>query len=62
MIINHTFALSYVMIAFLCLGAALIGGLLVVMHIRHRYSPNLIAVLAGALLCFLLLEALPALT
>ncbi len=31
--------------------------LAVSMHVRHKYSPNLI----GALLCFVLLEAIPAL-
>jgi hypothetical protein len=40
----------------------LIGGLLVSMHLRHRYQPSLIGVLIGALFCFLLLEALPAIT
>ncbi|WP_181153546.1 hypothetical protein [Burkholderia multivorans] len=49
---------SYVMIAFAILGAAAIGGLLAAMRAKHRYHPNLI----GALMCFLLIEALPALT
>jgi hypothetical protein len=50
------------MVAFIALGLLLIGGVLVVMHRRHRYEPNLVAALIGAFCCFLLLEALPALT
>jgi hypothetical protein len=53
--------LSVAMIAFVVLSALLIGALLVMMHLRHRYQPNLIGVLIGALLCFVLLETLPAL-
>ena len=49
------------LIAFVSLSAALIGVLGVAMHRRHRYQPNLIGVLIGALLCFVLLETLPAL-
>lgn len=56
--INHTFELSYMMIAFAVIGVIVIGGLLAAMHLKHKYHPNLI----GALLCFLLIEALPALT
>jgi hypothetical protein len=62
MAIHGTFEFSYVMIGFLCLGLVLIGGLLVTMRLRHKYHPNLIGALIGAMLCFLLLEALPALT
>ncbi|RDK04444.1 hypothetical protein [Paraburkholderia lacunae] len=62
MIIHDTVEISYAMIAFTCLGLVLIGGLLVAMRLRHRYHPNLIGALIGAMLCFLLLEALPALT
>ncbi|HZZ12184.1 MAG TPA: hypothetical protein VFE79_15970 [Paraburkholderia sp.] len=62
MVIHDTTAISYVMIAFTCLGLLLIGGLLVMMRLRHRYQPSLIGALIGAMLCFLLLEALPALT
>ena len=36
----------------------LIGGLLVAMRLRHKYHPNLIGALIGAMLCFLLLEAI----
>ncbi|EEE01333.1 hypothetical protein [Burkholderia multivorans] len=53
---------SYVMIAFAILGAAAIGGLLAAMRAKYRYHPNLIGALLGALMCFLLIEALPALT
>ena len=55
-------AVSYGMIAFIGLAMMLIGGVIAVMHLRHRYEPNLIAALIGAFCCFLLLEALPALT
>lgn len=62
MVINDTFELSFVMIAFACLGAILVGGLLTAMHLRHKYHPNLIGAIIGAFFCFLLLEALPAIT
>ncbi|WP_341314515.1 hypothetical protein WN982_04125 [Paraburkholderia sp. IMGN_8] len=62
MVIHDTVEISYVMIAFTCLGVVLIGGLLATMRLRHKYHPNLIGALIGAMLCFLLLEALPALT
>lgn len=61
MAINSTFEISYVMLAFAALGAIVIGALLTAMHLKRRYHPNLIGALLGALLCFLLLEALPAL-
>lgn len=48
--------------AFAALGAILIGALLSAMHVKHRYHPNLIGAPIGALVCFLLIEALPALT
>ncbi|AOI83374.1 MULTISPECIES: hypothetical protein [Burkholderia] len=60
--VNHTFELSYMMIAFAVVGVIVIGGLLAMMHAKHKYHPNLIGALIGALLCFLLIEALPALT
>ena len=60
--INGTYGISLVLMAFLALGAVLIGGLLTSMHMRHQYHPNLIGALIGALFCFLLLEALPAIT
>jgi hypothetical protein len=62
MIVHNGIMNSYVMVAFVCLGVLLIGGLLIVMRRRHKYDPNLIGALIGAMLCFLLLEALPALT
>ncbi|ALE55681.1 hypothetical protein SCB29_10705 [Paraburkholderia sp. SIMBA_055] len=62
MIVHNGIMNSYVMVAFVCLGVLLIGGLLIVMRRRHKYDPNLIGALVGAMLCFLLLEALPALT
>jgi hypothetical protein len=57
MVIHDTIQISSVMIVFMCLGLALVGGLLVVMRLRHKYHPNLIGALIGAMLCFLLLEA-----
>ncbi|AJY13158.1 hypothetical protein K6W16_23795 [Burkholderia dolosa] len=60
--INHSFELSSVMIAFAIVGAVAIGTLLTAMHLKRKYHPNLIGALIGALLCFLLIEALPALT
>lgn len=62
MIINGSFGISLVLMVFMALGAVLIGGLLASMHMRHQYQPNLIGALIGALFCFLLLEALPAIT
>ncbi|RQH09855.1 hypothetical protein [Paraburkholderia dinghuensis] len=56
------FEISAVSMAFVVLGAILISALMVSMHLRHRYQPNLIGALIGALCCFLLLEALPAIT
>jgi FtsH-binding integral membrane protein len=60
MTINGTLATTNVMIALVCLGVLLLGMLVVGMRMRHRYPPGLIGAVIGALLCFLLLEALPA--
>ncbi|MBN3821334.1 hypothetical protein G3N57_34590 [Paraburkholderia sp. Se-20369] len=60
--ITQPIELSYVILAFAAVGAIVIGGLLAAMHLKHKYHPNLIGALIGALLCFLLIEALPALT
>jgi hypothetical protein len=49
------------LVTFVALGVVLIGALAAVMHARHKYSPNLIGALIGALMCFVLLEAIPAL-
>ncbi|WP_027212320.1 hypothetical protein [Burkholderia sp. WSM2232] len=62
MIVHSGVMNSYVMVAFAFLAVLLIGALLVAMRLRHKYHPNLIGALIGGLLCFLLLEALPALT
>jgi phosphoglycerol transferase MdoB-like AlkP superfamily enzyme len=62
MVIYGNLAISYGMVAIICFATLLVGGLLAVMHMRHKYAPNLIAALIGAICCFLLLEALPALT
>ena len=61
MIINDTFGVSLWLVGFIGLAILLIGGILVAMRVRHQYSPNLIGALLGALFCFVLLEALPAL-
>ena len=53
--------MTVALIAFVALSAVLIGALAVVMRLRHRYSANLIGALIGALMCFVLLEAIPAL-
>lgn len=60
MVINGTFEISYLTLAYAALGAIVIGALLTLMHVKRRFHPNLIGALVGALLCFLLLEALPA--
>ncbi|CDU27574.1 putative membrane protein [Burkholderia pseudomallei] len=62
MTIDNPIEISSVMLAFAALGAIIIGGLLTAMHLKHKYHPNLIGALIGALLCFLLIEALPAIT
>jgi hypothetical protein len=62
MYINGTMAFSQAMIAFICFALLLVGGSLVIMRLRHKYHPNLIGALIGGMLCFLLLEVLPALT
>jgi hypothetical protein len=61
MIHHGHFAISYVTIGFVCLAALMLIGVVVAMHIRHRYDPNLVGALVGGFLCFLLLEALPSL-
>ncbi|AYQ86124.1 MULTISPECIES: hypothetical protein [Burkholderia] len=60
MSINSPFELSTVILVFAVMGAVAIGALLATMHRRRKYHPNLIGALIGALLCFLLIEALPA--
>ena len=62
MIVHNGVMLSYLLPAFVCVGLLVIGGLLIAMRLRHKYDPNLIGALIGGMLCFLLLEALPALT
>jgi hypothetical protein len=60
--IDGTMAFSQAMITFICFALLLVGGSLVIMRLRHKYQPSLIGALIGAMLCFLLLEVLPALT
>lgn len=62
MTIDNPIEISSVMLAFAALGAIIIGGLLTAMRLKRKYHPNLIGALIGALLCFLLIEALPAIT
>ena len=61
MIHYGNFAISYVMMGFVCLAALTLIGVVVAMRVRHKYDPNLVGPLIGGLLCFLLLEALPGL-
>ncbi|MFC0402939.1 hypothetical protein [Paraburkholderia rhizosphaerae] len=56
------YAISYAVIGFVCVVSLTLIGLVVAMHVRHKYDPNLVGALIGGFLCFLLLEALPALT
>ncbi|CAB3746473.1 hypothetical protein [Paraburkholderia humisilvae] len=56
------FAISYLTVGFICVASLTLIGLVVAMHVRHKYDPNLVGALVGGFLCFLLLEALPALT
>lgn len=60
--VEADFEVSYMTLAFAALSAIAIGALLTAMHVKRRYHPTLIGALVGALFCFLLLEALPALT
>ncbi|WP_322046926.1 hypothetical protein [Paraburkholderia sp. J67] len=60
--INDTLNIPYVLMAFMGLGVLLIGGLLASVRFRHRYPPSLVGAIIGALFCFLLIEALPAIT
>lgn len=62
MFIGDHIASSQAMTAFICLGLLVVGGMLIVMRLRHKYHPNLIGALIGGMLCFLLLEFLPSLT
>lgn len=48
-------------LAFAGLALTIIGVLVAVMHHRRVYHPNLVGALIGALLCFILIEALPSL-
>ncbi|MGF6759636.1 hypothetical protein [Paraburkholderia sp. GAS334] len=62
MIIHDGYELSTMTIAFMCFGVVLVIGALAMIRLRHRYPPSLIGALVGAILCFVLLEALPAIT
>ena len=62
MVINSSFEMPAALFGFVCIVAVLVGAVLVVIRLRHKYHPSLIGALIGAVLCFLLLEALPALT
>lgn len=58
--VNSPIELSTMMLIFAVMGVVAIGAALAVMRMRHKYDPNLIGALIGALLCFMLIEALPA--
>jgi uncharacterized membrane protein len=62
MVINSSFEFPAAIFGLICIAAVLVGAVLVVMRLRHKYHPSLVGALIGAVLCFLLLEALPALT
>ncbi|WP_179401578.1 hypothetical protein [Burkholderia guangdongensis] len=60
--IHNPFEVTYGLLAVAALGAIAIAALTAAMHVKHKSYPGLIGALVGALLCFLLIEALPALT
>jgi hypothetical protein len=62
LVIIDTFEISYGVLVFAALAATMIGVLFTAMHVKRRYYPHLIGALIGALLCFVLLESLPAIT
>jgi hypothetical protein len=62
MVTYGNLGVSYGMVAIVCLAFLLVGAVAAIMHVRHRYEPSLIAALIGAFCCFLLLEAIPAIT
>ncbi|HTI16639.1 MAG TPA: hypothetical protein VL598_03130 [Trinickia sp.] len=57
-----SFQISLITLAFAALGAIVGGVLAKTRRAKRHYDPTLIGVLIAGLLCFLLLEALPALT
>lgn len=61
MLINSGFEITYVLVAFALLGAILIGALITALHLE-RWHPRLVGAAIGALLGFVLVEALPMLT
>jgi hypothetical protein len=60
MAINSMNEISNTILTVAALGVVAIGVSMAVMRIRQKYQPTLIGALVGALLCFLLLETLPA--
>jgi hypothetical protein len=61
MIINSGFEVTYLLVAFALLGAILIGALITALHLE-RWHPRLVGAAVGALVGFVLIEALPLLT
>lgn len=61
MLINSGFEITYVLVAFALLGAILIGALITALHLE-RWHPRLVGAAVGAILGFVLIEALPMLT
>jgi uncharacterized membrane protein YeaQ/YmgE (transglycosylase-associated protein family) len=59
MMISNLTDISYLAISLALLGAIVIGALLTAMRLKHKYRPNLIGAIVGALLCFAIIEALP---
>ena len=61
MIINSTFEIALLVAEFALLGVAIIGALLVDLHL-DRWHPKLIGATIGALIGIALIEAVPMLT
>jgi hypothetical protein len=60
-IINNDFEIGYLLVAFALLGIILIGSLFSMLHLE-RWHPRLIGAALGALLGFVLIEAVPMFT
>jgi hypothetical protein len=61
MVIDNDFEISYLLIAFVLLGTILIGDLLNMLQLQ-RWHPKLVGAAVGAVLGFVLIEAVPMFT
>ncbi|SAL05766.1 membrane protein [Caballeronia arationis] len=61
MIINNDFEIGYLLVAFALLGIILVGALLNVLHL-DRWHPKMVGAAIGALIGFVLIEAVPMFT